>query len=174
MPMARRSRGVVLFMVLATACADAVTSGRGPTILSVIPAQGASGVSPTAPVTVTFSHAMMPGTETYVALHEGSVSGPAVAGASTWSGDRQTLTFLPATPLQPARTYVLHVAPTMTTAAGRRLDHAGCAALGGQSVTSGMMDGSGMMGGTMGSGMMGAGWQAAGASHGMAFTFSTA
>lgn len=174
MPMARRSGVLALCMALAAACADAITSGSGATILAVVPAQGASGVSPTAPVTVTFSHAMMPGTEAYVALHEGSVSGPAVAGASTWSEDRQTLTFLPATPLQPATTYVLHVAPTMTTAAGRRLDHAGCATLGGQSVTSGMMGGSGRMGETMSSGMMGAGWQAAGASHGMAFSFSTA
>ena len=178
MATARRSGVLALCMALAAACADATTSGSGPTILAVGPAQGASGVNPTVSVSVSFSHAMMAGTEAYVALHEASVSGPVVAGASTWSEDRKTLTFLPAAPLKPATTYVLHIAPTMMTAGGQRLDHRGCAALGGQSVTAGMMDGSGMMGGTMGgtmgSGMMGPGWEMTGAWHGMAFTFLTA
>lgn len=148
-----------------------------PTVVSVAPAAGATGVGTTAPIVIGFSHAMLQGMETNVVLHQGTVTGPAVAGTWTWSGDRRTLTFVPSAPLEAATTWVLHLAPTLTSAMGEPLDHGACAGLGGQGVTSGMMGGGmpgGMMRDSMGPGMMGAGWRMAGGGYGMIFTFTTA
>ena len=138
-------------------------------VLSVSPADGETGVSAAVPVVVTFSHAMMAGMELNVVLHEASVTGPSVAGAATWSTDRKSLSFAPSAALKSATAYVLHIAPTLRTVSGQSLDHGACAALGGRSVTSGMMGG-GMPGG----GMMGDGWQMAEGSYGVIFSFTTA
>ena len=112
--------------------------------------------------------------ERNVVLHEGSITGPAVAGGATWSADRQTLTFVPAAPLRSSTTYVLHLAPTMMAQSGARLDHAGCSALGGTTVTSGMMGHETMGGGMMEGGMGGSGWDMMNGSWGMSFVFTTA
>lgn len=161
-------------LALAACSSSADPTAPAPVIISITPASGASGVSPTAPIAVTFSHPMQAGMEMNVALHEGSVTGAAVTGSATWSTDRRTLTFTPATPLASATTYVLHLAPTLVATTGQRVDHGGCTALGGQRVTSTMM-GNGMMGGSAtGPGMMGDGWRMADGAHGMIFMFTTA
>lgn len=174
--MIRRTTLVLVSAFLASsACSNdgMRTTGPAPVVVSVAPASGATGVDPATPVVVVFSHLMMRGMEASVVLHEGSVSGPVVAGTSTWSVDGTTLTFSPGAPLRAATTYVLHLAPTMMSDAGGRLDHGACAGLGGQSVT-GDMVGRGMMGGgMMGEGMTGDGWAMNGA-YGMTFVFTTA
>lgn len=134
------------------------------TLLSVSPANGVSGVSPTAPITLVFSHAMMQGAEMNVVLHQGTVTGPVVPGTAQWSDDRTVLTFTPDAPLTAATTYVLHLTPALMSATGQRLDHGSCARLGGQSVPGSMMGG----------GMMASGGRMANGSYGMTFSFTTA
>ena len=143
------------------------------TVLSVAPTNGATSVDPGTPVTITFSHAMMSGTEALVLLHKGSVTGPAVAAVASWSTDR-SLTLRPTTPLEARTMYVIHLAPTVRDSDGTPLNHGGCAALGGQRVTSAMMGGGMMSGESMGPGMMGSGWQPVNGGYGMIFTFTTA
>ena len=133
---------------------------------SVSPASGATGVSLAMPMTMRFSGAMGRGMESYVLLHEETLTGPAVAGRWTWSGDRRTLTFTPDAPLRARTTYLIHMGGGMRAADGALLDYASCAGLGGRSVSAGMMAGGG-------SGMMGSGWQGGDGGYGMIFTFTT-
>ena len=109
-------------------------------------------------------------------MHEGTVSGPDIAGIATWSADRTQLIFAPTQPLRQTTVYVLHLSPNLTDATGQHLDFAACAQrVGGQSISAGTMTG-GMMGGGGGAGMLGSGWQAgAGAwGYGMSISFTTA
>jgi hypothetical protein len=157
--------------------ADSKVTADSTIVLALAPANATTGVDLARPIVVTFNRPMMAGMETLVLVHEGSVTGPVVAGPSTWSIDRTVLTFTPATPLKSHTTYVVHLSPSILGANGHPLDLAACARLGGQSVTSGMMGtatGSGMMGGSWGPGMMGNGWRAADGTFGMVFTFTTA
>lgn len=155
-------------------------SGVGPdapTVVGVSPANAAIGVSPTSPVTITFSRSMMSGAEVFVVLHEGSLSGPAVVGAATWSVDRTLLTFTPSAPLKSGASYQLHLSPAMMGANGQPIDLGACDRLGGRSVSGGMMgteSGDGMMGAWWGRGMMGSGWRATDGTFGMSFSFTTA
>ena len=156
----------------------------GPLLVrNVIPASGATNVDRRAPITISFSSGMMTGMEKLVVLHEGSVTGPAVAGTAMWSIDRTTLTFTPANPLKSNAAYVLHLSPNLLDSKGDTVDFAACAtAVGGRPVPSSMMKGSsgmmgggnGMMGGT--NGMMGSGWQPGSGTwgYGMTLTFTTA
>jgi len=164
----RRATWIVLVGLATLAACSALDrggpTGPAPGVVTVSPANGVSGVSPTSPVVITFSQSMMQGTETNVALHEESVTGTVVAAAARWSDDRRTLTLTPAAALRPATTYVIHLAPTMMSSNGRTLDHGSCAGLGGQNVSGGMM----------GAGMMGGGWAMANGSDGMSFSFTTA
>ena len=150
---------------------------------NVIPASGATNVDRAAPITISFSSGMMTAMEKLVVLHEGSVTGPAVAGTATWSTDRTTLTFTPANPLKSNTVYVLHLSPHLLDSKGDTVNFAACAtAVGGRPVpssmmkgSSGMMDGgNGMMGGS--NGMMGSGWQPGSGTwgYGMTLTFTTA
>ena len=145
-------------------------------VRNVIPASGATNVDRAAPITISFSSGMMTAMEKLVVLHEGSVTGPAVAGTATWSTDRTTLTFTPANPLKSNTVYVLHLSPNLLDSKGDTVNFAACAtALGGNSVPSSMMKGtSGMMGG--GNGMMGSGWQPGSGTwgYGMTLTFTRA
>ncbi len=50
-------------------------------MLRIVPASASTGVDPTKPVTITFSYPMMTGMEMLVVLHEGTVTGPQVAGS---------------------------------------------------------------------------------------------
>jgi hypothetical protein len=145
-----------------------VTAREEPAVLNVAPANGTTNIDVSGSITVTFSRAMQPGMEMLVILHEGSVAGAVVAATASWSADRRTLTLTPTAPLEPKTTYVLHLAPTLRGADGVPLNHAACAALGGRTVTGGMI------GGGMGPGMMGSGWQPANGTYGMIFTFTTA
>jgi hypothetical protein len=172
-----------LLVTAAFACAgdgNAPTASRLPApdpllVRNVIPASGATNVDPNAPITIAFNHGMMTGMESRVVLHEGSVTGPAVAGTATWSTDRATLTFTPAKPLKSKTTYVLHLSPNLIDAKGDTVNFAACAgAVDGRPVSSGMMGGSGgMMGGS--NGMMGSGWQPGSGTwgYGMTLTFTT-
>lgn len=180
-PLSTRAFSAIVFFtaVSAAACSRDTTAppnGRDlAVVLSVIPVSGATSVDPTSPITIAFSHPMMIGMETLVVLHEGTITGPAVAGTATWSTDRTRLMFAPSQPLKSTTTYVLHLSPNLTDADGQKIDFAACATrVGGQVVSGSMMTG-GMMGGT-GTGMMGPGWQAGTGTwgYGMSFAFTTA
>ena len=176
------SVGLLLGAVaLAAACSRTATgpslSPDSPAVLALSPANAATGVDPAKPVVVTFSRSMMMGMESLVVLHEGSVTGPAVSGVSSWSSDRTVLTFMPASPLKAHTSYVLHFAPSLKSAAGQSINLAACSSLGGQYASGTMMGiaaGGGMMNGAWGSGMMGDGWRSADGTYGMVFGFTTA
>lgn len=169
-----RTALVALASLASMACANSSGPAEAaPGVLAVVPASGATGVSLTAPVVVTFSHSMMPGMEMNVMLHDGVVTGPVIAGSAAWSTDRRTLTFTPSAALKPGTTYLLHLAPTLVAANGQGIDHGACTSLGGQTVTGTMMGGGMMGGGMMGSGMMGSGWEMSSGSYGMIFRFTT-
>ncbi len=175
-----RVRTILAFGAAAAiaACSQDASTTAGPgeapvVVLSVVPASSASAVNRSAPVVVTFSQAMMQGMEMNVILHEGAVTGAAIPSSASWSGDRRVLTVQPSAPLKATTGYVLHLAPTLTSAAGQQMNHGPCTTLGAQSVTSGMLGGSMMTGGSMGPGMAGSGWQMANGSYGMIFSFTT-
>jgi len=140
-----------------------------PTVLSITPASAATAVDPSTPITLAFSRPMMLGMEMLVVVHEGSLTGPAVAGTSDWSADRTHLTFTPSQPLKSKTTYVVHLSPNLKDANGVAVDFAGCARQVGGSAVSGSMMGNGMSG-------MGAGWQPGSGAwgYGMFFLFTTA
>ncbi len=176
-----RTRILIAALAL-SACSSAnsvggpASSGLGPTVLSVSPSAGAMAVNPSQPVTITFSAAMMTGMESRVVVHENSVRGAQVAGTATWSANRSILTFMPAAPLKPLTTYVIHLSPELTGRNGSRANLGSCLSIGGSQVSSGMMStsvGSGMMNGQWGPGMMGEGWRSSDGSFGMYFTFRT-
>lgn len=177
-----RSVQLIVATLAATACGrmssvDGPTAGPdSPAVLAVLPAAGAQSIDPSAPIVITFSRPMMAGMEASVVLHEGTVAGSPVAGTAVWSGDRTMLTFTPGAPLKPRTTYVLHMSPGLLGQNGQAINLRSCTALGGQTVTAGMMGTSatgGMMNGTWGSGMMGNGWRAGDGTFGMYFTFTT-
>lgn len=132
---------------------------------SISPSNGATGVSITMPVAMRFSGRLGGGMERYIVVHEGSITGPVVAGSWSWSDDGRTLTFTPDVPLKSRTTYVVHMGGGMRDASGMPLDYGSCAGLGAQPLGGGMMPGGGMMG---------PGWQGAEGGHGMIFTFTTA
>ncbi len=177
---ARMAVVLLLAPLAASGCNGSTAPPRAPlanvAVTSVVPMGGAAGVDPAAPITIGFNHSMMPGMELLVLLHEGSVTGPAVAGASTWSVDRTLLTFTPSRTLESNTTYVLHLSPNLRASSGQTINFASCAQLvGGQAVPGGMMNG-GMMGGNGGQGAMsGPGWQVGSGmwGYGMIVTFTT-
>ena len=52
-----------------------------------------TGDDPARPIVVSFDQPMMAGMESFVLVHEGSVTGPIVAEAAPWSIDRTVLIF---------------------------------------------------------------------------------
>jgi hypothetical protein len=161
----------------AAACSEDATAPEPPVVaevtalLSVQPAGGAASVVVGDSVVVRFDHALGAGMEQYAALHEGSVAGPLVTGGWSQSHERTTLTFVPASPLKPSTSYVIHLGGAMRDENGNvvNLEMAGMG-MGGQWATQTMMSG-GMTSG----GMMGTGWQhPSNGSYGMLFMFSTA
>jgi len=164
--------------LLVTAIAAVACSGGEETsapsgsavVLAVAPAANSTGVSPTSPIAITFNHPMMAGMELLVVLHNGTVTGPEVAGTWAWSLDRTTLTFLPNESFASRTTYVLHLSPNLKDAAGNTVDFAGCAGyVRGQPVPGGIFGWGGSCG-------MGPGWKAGSGTwgYGMFFTFTTA
>lgn len=181
--MSRNSLAVATLASILTfgACSTSTSPGGvpatdAPIALSVLPAAATAGVDPTKPIVITFNMSMMSGMEMLVVVHEGSVTGPQVAGSPSWSADRRVLTVTPATALKAKTTYVVHFSPSLQGTNGKMIDLAQCTKIGGQYVSGGMMGsgGTGMMGGSWGPGMMGAGWQASDGTFGMLFTFTTA
>jgi hypothetical protein len=102
--------GMVAIAVALGSCSDgpAAPHGGGFAVASVLPAHGATGVDPAAPIVLTFTHAMMPAMERYMAIHEGDAAGPVVAGQWSWSDEYRRLTFTPGSPLKAQMTYVIH------------------------------------------------------------------
>lgn len=169
-PMSLFALGVASVM-LAGCGADPTGSVPLTAVASIAPAGGSIGVDPAAPIVISFTRAMRSGMERYVALHEGDVTGPVVAGSWTWSADRTSLTFVPAAPLKSQTRYALHLGGGINDASGQPLDHRRCQSQhGGRWATTGMMGG-GMMGNRS---MMGPGWHGANGTYGIVFTFTTA
>lgn len=172
--LAAAATAVALAVPFAACDGDPATPDPGAALVAIVPVGGATGVDPAAPIVVTFDHAINPSMTAYAALHEGSVSGPAVDGTWSLSDDGLRLTFTQAAPLKPATTYVVHLGGGMRDAQGHHVDlgsHGG--EMGGQWASGTMMSG-GMMGGQP-HGHMGTGWQhPANGSYGMIFTFTTA
>lgn len=172
-------RGLLAATLALGACTNSPTgpanpSATRPTVVAVSPANGTIAADPTKPVMVTFSYQMMTGMEMLVVLHEGTVTGPQVAGSSVWSSDRTVLTFTPSAALKARTTYSLHLSPNLQGANGQMINMTAGGMMGGQFVTGGMMGSGGMMNGQWGPGMTGAGWQASNGTFGMFFTFTTA
>jgi len=149
------------------------TVALAPSLASIQPGNATTGVDPNNPVVLQFTHAMMTGMEMLVVLHEGSVTGAAVAATATWSSDRTMLTLKPQAAMKRGTTYVVHLSPSLQDTAGHMINMASGAMMGGQTVTGGMMGSSSMMNGQWGQGMAGAGWQASNGTFGMMFTFTT-
>lgn len=150
------------------------TDGEANSSLIVLdPQGGATDVDPTAPVVVTFDHAMNPEMAEYAALHEGDVNGPEVEGTWSLSEDSMQLIFTQDQPLKRATEYTIHLGAGMMDAEGHHVDmDAHGPDMGGEWATDGMMGG-GMHGGQHNH--MGEGWDDPGNdSHGMLFTFTTA
>ena len=158
---------------LLAACSNS-NSPTGPgaaaaSVVSVAPRGGAMGVSTGTAITVTFSGAMMPAMQQYMALHRDSLRGPVVITTMSWSGDSTVLTMTPMSPLAGSTTYYLHMGGGMMGANGDSVNYSRCPGLGGQPVSSGMMGG--MMGG--GGSEMGPGWAGGSGGYGMQFAFTT-
>lgn len=170
-PLRSSSALAAIFLI---GCATEATSSPDPVyLLAVSPTAASIGVSTSSSIVMTFSRPMMAGMEARFVVHEGSVTGPAVVGAASWSVNRTVLTFVPSAAFKPRTTYVIHLGGDMRDTDGRPLDHAGCSLRGGHRVTTGMLGlNGGMMGGQNG-GMMGPGWQSVDGTFGMIFTFTT-
>ena len=172
--------GLLAASVVLGACGSAVAPADlgaiAPTLVRITPASATTNVDPTSPVTITFSHPMMTGVEMLVVLHEGTVTGPQVAGTPRWSADRTVLTFTPSATLKAQTIYILHFSPSLQGANGQMINMGAGMTIGGQYVSSGMMGAAaaGMMNGQWGPGMMGTGWKASDGTFGMFFTFTTA
>jgi hypothetical protein len=159
----------ILAVLLAAACSDAA----GPdttTLAAVSPAPAATGVPPSATLTLTFSRPMLSGMEHYVDLHQGGVGGPVVPMTCTWNAGQTALGCTPAAPLAPGSQYTLHVGGGMTDERGRMMTVENWTSMGGQWATGGMM-----AGGHAGqpAGMMGSGWMHGSNHYGMLFEFTT-
>lgn len=170
--------GGVGLVTLLAACgaSDAPTTPQPgeAAVTAVSPAGGAVGVEVGAALTVTFSRAMPTTMSAYVALHEGSVTGPTVPGTVSWQRDNTQLVFTPATPMKPRTQYTFHMGAGMMGTDGRPVDYGRCAGFGGQTVPgAGMGGGMGGGNGGMASSMMGPGWRGADGTYGMTFTFTT-
>jgi hypothetical protein len=176
---ARMAIVLLLAPLAVSGCNDSTAPPRAPlsdvAVASAVPTGGATGVDPAAPIAIRFNRSMMSGMELLVLVHEGSVTGPAVAGTATWSVDRTVLTFAPSQTLKSNTTYVLHLSPNLKASSGQTINFASCAQLvGGEALPGGMMNG-GMMG-NGGQGMMsGPGWQPGSGiwGYGMILTFTT-
>lgn len=150
------------------------TAGTPPSeLVSVEPRGGAMDVDPTAPIIVTFNHAIDTMMVDYVALHEGGVNGPEVAGTLHRSEDGTQLIFTPDEALKPGIGYTIHVGGNMMDGDGHHVDlETHGSQMGGEWVEGSMMHG-GMMGGDHPH--TGEGWQHPdNGSYGMVFTFTTA
>ena len=170
----------VLGLVAVAACGEdgMVAPELDTALLAVFPQGGSTGVDPTGPIIIEFTHVMMEGMEEYADVHEGAMEGPLVEGAWSWSGDRTRLTFTPSQPLKSQTQYVIHVGGGMQDQHGQHINYEQHGSqMGGQWMTEQMYQG-GQHGHGMGGGHgggMGAGWvHPTNGSYGMVFYFTTA
>ena len=152
--------------VIAASCSNntGIYSGaQAATILeSVAPAGGATGVSPTASVVITFSSATRSGMEFYVSIHQGTVTGPTVTHAATWSPDHSTLILTPDSSLTAGKPYTIHIGGGIVDKFGNAIDMAQKGpSLGGQWANADN------------SSETGVGWLGSNGHYEMLFTFST-
>ena len=154
-------------LVLAAGCGSNMMDTELATqLLSVSPRGGTGSVAASADIVLTFNQPMMPGMEQYVALHQGTVTGPAIVMSCNWSDGQKTLSCRPSQPLAAATRYTIHVGGGMMDSSGRRVGmERNSMGMGGQWATGGMMGGQ--------TGMMGTGWMHANGSFGMVFEFTT-
>ncbi|HUL50652.1 MAG TPA: Ig-like domain-containing protein [Gemmatimonadales bacterium] len=155
--------------LIAASCSNSTgfyTGAQTATVLeSVAPAGGATGVSPTASVVVTFSSSTRSGMELFVSLHQGSVTGASIAHTATWSPDHSTLILLPSPPLQAGKQYTVHIGGGILDKFGNAVDMSQNGLnLGGLWATPALMNGSGET--TFG-------WLGSNGDYGLLFTFST-
>jgi hypothetical protein len=156
--------------VLALGACSESTSPAVATLTAVSPAPNAVAVAPSTTVTLTFDHAMTPGMEQYIDLHQGGITGATVPMHCAWNAGMTTATCTPTAPLAPGTQHTIHVGCGMPDAHGHMMEMEGWTHRGGEWATSGMM------GGTHDGhpvGMMGPGWSH-GHHYGMLFTFTTA
>ena len=169
-----RTRSVLRFLSVggATVLVGACNSSTAPTppavaLASVAPRGGATAVSTSGTTTVTFTDSMMAGTEAYMSMRQGSVSGLAVPMTAHWSGDHMALTMTSNAPLTPGTTYSVHMGGGMKDANGAPIDYGACPGLGGQTATGGMMGRSMAI-------EIGTGWMGSDGNYGMVFSLTTA
>lgn len=175
--MSMRSSAIAALGLLAwgfTACSNNATAPAAPqtSLVAVTPQGGASGVSPTSPIVMQFSHAMQSGMQVYATLHEGDVTGPVIPCTATWSSDSTMLSLVPSSPLKSTTQYTLHIGGGMEDANGNVIDMTQYGSMmGGQWARGSMMSGGGMMNG--GGNEMGPGWLGTNGMYGMVFAFTT-
>lgn len=161
----------VAVAIATQACSqDSPTAPAAETFLeSVSPASGATGVDPSAPITIRFSGPMGAGMEQYLDVHQGDITGPTVPMTCTFSADRTTLTCIHDQPLQSGATYTIHMGLGMMDGQGQPVEvESHGMAMGGLPVRGQMMGG---MHAGQPTGMMGQRWEDADGDLGMAFTF---
>jgi hypothetical protein len=90
----------------ASAPSNAVTPNVAPTVTSVTPSSGATGVSASVAPTATFSQAVVPSTVSFTLQDS---SGNAVAGSVSFNGGNTVATFTPTNPLAASTTYTATV-----------------------------------------------------------------
>jgi hypothetical protein len=177
---------VVMATLLAAGCgsdgtAPAETQTQVATsVLSVNPLGGATDVDPNAQISIRFDGAMMAGTEQYVDLHRGEITGPTHPIACGWSVEYTSLTCRPASPLDRGTWYTLHLGGGMMGSNGAPI-HMDPSTWHGGWTEPGTRMGPRRMGEPMRTdthagdswGMMGPGWRNGNGTYGMVFQFQT-
>ncbi len=93
-----------------------------PTVIATVPADGAAGVSPTAPLTVTFSEAMDITTITAANITlKVTSSGAAVPGTVSYAAATRIATFTPNSPLAQSTGYTLTVSGAVKDTGGNQM-----------------------------------------------------
>jgi hypothetical protein len=92
-----------------------------PTVTSKSPADGATGVAPSAPVSATFSTAMNPATITAASFTLTAPDGSVVPATVTYGAESQTATLTPAAPLTSGATYRALLEYTVAAPGGNEL-----------------------------------------------------
>jgi Big-like domain-containing protein len=145
------------------------TSPSTVTLIMVMPGPSATAVDPSTLISLQFGQPMMAGTEQFVDLHRGGITGPTVPMNCAWSPDMVTLTCAPTPPLATGTHYTIHVGAGVTDADGQVIELSHWTTKGGQWATSGMKDGT-HDGQPLD--MLGPGWKQ-GSHCGMLFGFTT-
>ena len=98
-----------------------VASPVPPTVISTVPANGATGVLLTQPISATFSTAMNSATLNNATFTVATSAGVAAAGTITYNSPSTTATFTPSANLAPSTTYVATITTGAQNTAGTGL-----------------------------------------------------